>query len=66
MLEGRTKDGPVLIVGWFHLNKMVTMLCIKPDGLFEAIPGEQVSADWHYDVEKGWTRDFQEDDGDEG
>lgn len=60
MLEGRTREGPRLVFSHFVRDGKVRFLCIKPDGLIEEVPLEQLSVDWHHDPEKGWQRDFQD------
>lgn len=59
MLEGRTKEGPVLVFGWFQANGQVKFLCITGNGTTKAIPMDQVSIDWHYDEQRGFVRDFE-------
>lgn len=59
LLEGRTKDGPVLVMGWYQRNGEVKFVCISANGTPTALPFEQVSIDWHFDAEKGWKRDFE-------
>jgi len=65
MLEGRTREGPVLIIGWYQVNGKVFFVCIGADGTPAAVELEKLSIDWHHDAQKGWQRDF-EDEGGEG
>lgn len=60
LLEGRTREGPVLVFGWFHSNQQVTCLVVRADGTTGTVPLDQISVDWHFDVERGWVRDFEE------
>lgn len=57
LLEGRTREHRVLILGWYRTEKGVSFICISPDGRFEVLPHDVVSADWHLTEQDQWVRD---------
>lgn len=68
LLEGRTAEHRVLILGWYRTEKGVSYICIDPTGLTEIRPHTEVSIDWHLSDQGQWIRDAEAmgDDGEDG
>ena len=58
LVEGRIGNDPVLIL----FIEGVTATVVHANGTIEQVIVTAISADWHYDPQKGWIRDFEYED----